>query len=71
MAKIEYEQEHILMAVKMLNEITVTGLRNAEKLVIVSKLLDGGKVIADQNEGAEVKEDMGKEIKEAAEHGKR
>lgn len=71
MAKIEYEQDLILMAAKKLNEITVSGLQNAENLVIVSKILDSGKIVSDQEECTEEKGNPEKKAKEETGNGKR
>lgn len=68
MAQIVYEKNNIIAAVKKLNEITVTGLQNAENLVLVAKLLDTGTEMAESDE-REDKEAEGKE--EEKENGER
>lgn len=71
MAKIEYEQDLILMAKEKLNEITVSGLQNAENLIIVSKLLDSGKIVPDRDKCTEEKGNPEKKAKEETGNGKR
>lgn len=51
MAKIVYNENVILAAEKALNEITVTGVKSAENLVLISKILDTGKKEPDEMQG--------------------
>ena len=51
--KVVYEKQYIDVAIKALNEISVTGIMNAQNLTIIAGMLEKGEILSEQEEEKE------------------